>query len=358
MIITVADSISAEVEKNEPHQNSINNHNKDDEEFEPGTFILDHLGDSYEWHIAKIGKTHISIPLLVIVYSKAKGWNCFFSNKFHHGHSAYKGFKIEAKGKNKGKIVEVLNEGTTDMKTALPLDISITKNVTAIIFSLALMLFIFISVSKSFKKNKGKAPKGLQSFFEPVIIFIRDEIAKPSIGEKNYEKFTPFLLSIFFFILFNNILGLIPIFPGGANVTGNIAVTLALALCTLIIIIINANKNYWLHIFNTPGIPWFLKIPIPLMPVVEVLGMFIKPIILMIRLFANIVAGHIIVLGFISLIFILGKMSVSIGYGISVISVAFTIFMTFLELLVALIQAYVFTLLSALYFGMATVEEH
>ena len=350
--------LSVEVEKNEPHQNFINNHNKDNEKFEPGSFILEHLGDSYEWHIATIGKTHISIPLPIIVYSKTKGLNGFFSSNFHHGHSAYKGFKIETKGANKGKIVEVLDDGTTDIMAGLPLDISITKNVVAIMFSLALMLFIFISVSKSFKKNKGKAPKGLQSVVEPIIIFIRDEIAKPSIGEKKYEKFVPFLLSIFFFIWFNNMLGLIPIFPGGANVTGNIAVTLVLALFTLIIIIINANKNYWRHIFNTPGVPWWLKIPIPLMPIVEVLGMFTKPFVLMIRLFANIAAGHIIVLGFFSLIFIFGKMSVSLGYGVSVVSIAFTIFMTFLELLVALIQAYVFTLLSALYFGMATAEEH
>lgn len=357
-VVALQCELSAEVEKNESHKNSINNHNNDEEKFEPGTFILEHLGDSYEWHIATIGKTHISIPLLIIVYSKAKGWNCFFSSNFHHGHSTYKGFKIETKGENNGKIVEVLDDGTTDIKAGLPLDISITKNVAAIMFSLALMLFIFISVSKSFKKNKGKAPKGLQSVVEPIIIFIRDEIAKPSIGEKKYEKFVPFLLSIFFFIWFNNMLGLIPIFPGGANVTGNIAVTLVLALCTFIIIIINANKNYWRHIFNTPGVPWWLKIPIPLMPIVEVLGMFTKPFVLMIRLFANIAAGHIIVLGFFSLIFIFGKMSVSLGYGVSVVSIAFTIFMTFLELLVALIQAYVFTLLSALYFGMATAEEH
>jgi F-type H+-transporting ATPase subunit a len=168
----------------------------------------------------------------------------------------------------------------------------------------------------------------------------------------------PFLLTAFFFIFFNNLLGLIPILPGGANVTGNIAITLVLALFTFVITTLNGNMSYWKHIVNAPGVPWWIKIPIPLMPVVEVVGMFTKPFVLMVRLFANISAGHIIALGFFSLIFIFGQMNIWAGYGISVISVAFAIFMTALELLVAFIQAYVFTLLSAIYFGMATEEHH
>jgi F-type H+-transporting ATPase subunit a len=193
---------------------------------------------------------------------------------------------------------------------------------------------------------------------EPLILFIRDDVAIPSIGEDKHERFMPFLLTIFFFILLNNLLGLIPIPPGGANVTGNITVTGILALFTFLMTSISGNKNYWKHVFNHPNAPWWLKIPIPLMPIIEILGMLTKPFVLMVRLFANIAAGHIVILGFFALIFIFGQMSIVAGYGISVLSVAFTIFITFLELLVAFIQAYVFTILSAIYFSMATEEEH
>ena len=198
----------------------------------------------------------------------------------------------------------------------------------------------------------------MQNLLEPIILFIRDDIARPSIGEHKYERFMPFLLTVFFFIWFNNMIGLIPIFPGGANVTGSISVTMVLALFTFVITTISGNRNYWQHIFNMPGVPWWVKFPVPLMPVIEIIGMMTKPFVLMVRLFANITAGHIIVLGFFSLIFIFGQMSVGLGLGVSVLSLAFTIFMTMLELLVALIQAYVFTLLSAIYFGMATEEHH
>lgn len=336
--------------------------------FEPGPFIFDHIGDSYEWHIATFGETHLSVPLPVILYSEEKGLKVFLSSKFHHGHEAYEGFhvgkegetivKIDKEGKEehievKGKIVEVLANGST----VRPIDISITKNVFALFFSVALLLFIFISIAKSYKKNKGKAPKGMQSLLEPLILFIRDDIAKASI-QKNPERYMPFLLSVFFFIFLNNLLGLVPFFPGGANLTGNITVTMVLALFTFAITTFVANKNYWKHIINAPGVPWWLKIPVPLMPIVEILGMFTKPFVLMVRLFANITAGHIIALGFYSLIFIFGHKNIFAGYGISVISIMFTIFMMMLELLVAFIQAYVFTLLSALYFGMATEEHH
>jgi len=225
--------------------------------------------------------------------------------------------------------------------------------------SALLMLLIFISVAKAYARNVNKAPKGMQSMLEPLILFIRDDIAKSSIGEKKYEKYMPYLLTIFFFIFLNNILGLVPIFPGGANVTGNIAVTLVMAVFTFILTSVSGNKHYWIDIVNTPGVPWWLKLPIPLMPVVEIIGIITKPFVLMVRLFANITAGHIIALGFISLIFIFGAMNAALGYGVSVVSVAFMIFMNLLELLVAFIQAYVFTLLSALYFGLATAEpEH
>jgi F-type H+-transporting ATPase subunit a len=194
---------------------------------------------------------------------------------------------------------------------------------------------------------------------EPLILFIRDDVAKSSIGEKRYEKYMPYLLTIFFFIFFNNLLGIIPIFPGGANVTGNIAVTGVMALFTLIITSFSGTKSYWLHIINTPGVPWWLKIPVPLMPIVEMIGVITKPFVLMVRLFANITAGHIIILGFISIIIIFGQMSTALGIGVGIPTVLFMVFMDLLELLVAFIQAYVFTLLSALYFGLAMEEaEH
>jgi len=227
----------------------------------------------------------------------------------------------------------------------------------AVFISGVALCIIFISVARAYGRRKGMAPKGLQSFLEPVILFIKD-LAVSSIGEKKYEKFMPFLLTLFFFIFFNNLFGLIPFFPGGANVTGNIAVTLVMAAFTFIVTTISANKNYWKHIFNTPGVPWWLKFPLPLMPFIEIVGMFTKPFVLMIRLFANITAGHIIILGFISLIFIFGNLHPALGYSVSIVSVLFAVFIGMLELLVAFIQAYVFTLLSALYFGMAVEEEH
>ena len=265
------------------------------------------------------------------------------------------GYTISEEGASKGKIVR---KDVSGEEVRPDLDISFTKNVLAIFMSMFILIVVFISVANSYKRNKGHAPKGLQSFLEPIIVFVRDDIAKASIGEKKYEKYLPFLLTIFFFILLNNLMGIIPFFPGGANITGNIAVTGVLAVFTFIITTFSGNKNYWTHIINAPGVPWWLKIPIPLMPIVEIMGVFTKPFVLMVRLFANMTAGHIIILGFISLIFIFGEMSAGLGYGVSIVSVGFSIFMDLLELLVAFIQAYVFTLLSALYFGMATEESH
>ncbi len=334
------------------------------EEFKAGEMIVEHVVDNHEWHILTYGDFHLTIPLPVILYYNGT-LHFFMSDKFHHGHSEHKGFGIAGEGKYKGKIVRVLRERFLDDQVIvhdenqqLPLDFSITKTVLAIFMSLIFMSWLFIHIAGMYRKRKGEAPKGIQSLLEPLIIFIRDDIAKPSIGEKRYMRYMPYLLTLFFFIFFNNLFGLIPFFPGGANVTGNIAVTMVMAVFTFVITTFSANKNYWVHIVNTPGVPWWLKIPVPLMPIVEVIGIFTKPFVLMIRLFANITAGHIIVLGFISLIFIFGEINVGLGYGVSVISVAFSVFMDFLELLVAFIQAYVFTLLSALYFGMATEESH
>ena len=367
---------SVDIQGNNQDLDPLPEHSKDHIEshsehppFDPGTFIFDHISDAHEWELITMGETVISIPLPIILYSKEKGLITFWSTRFHHGYSEYKGFhlgredetmlKINKEGEEevlevKGKIVETLADGTE----VLPFDISITKNIAALFFSIFIILLIFLKIANSYKENPIAAPRGIQSLFEPVILFVRDEIAKPSIG-KRYEQFMPYLLTVFFFIWINNMLGLIPLFPGGANVTGNIAVTMVLALFTFIITSINGNKNYWKHIFNTPGVPIWLKVPpLAIMPIVETLGIFIKPFVLMVRLFANITAGHIIALGFLTLIFLFGELNAFIGYSVSVVSVFFIMFMTLLELLVAFIQAYVFTFLSALYFGMAVEEHH
>lgn len=315
-----------------------------EQEFDAGKMIMEHVVDSHEWHIATLGHTHVTIPLPIILLYDGK-IHVFWSSRFHNAKHAYKGFVLD-----KGKI-------HPEVKSDQPIyDFSITKTVLAILISCFLLLWIFISIANRYKRNPKTAPKGIQSLLEPLIIFIRDDIAKSSIGEKSYEKFMPFLLTLFFFIFLNNLMGIIPIFPGGANVTGNIAITLVLAVFTFVLTTINGNRHYWVDIVNTPGVPWWLKFPVPLMPVVEIVGIITKPFVLMVRLFANMAAGHIIVLGFVSLVFIFGTISVTIGYGVSIVSVAFIVFMDLLEILVAFIQAYVFTLLSALYFGLATIE--
>jgi len=269
-------------------------------EFQPGKFVIEHVSDAYEWHIASFGETHLSIPLPIILYSKSNGLNVFMSSRFHHGHEAYKNFRIEHEGKNDGKIVELNDQGEI---IDLPIDLSITKAVAGIFVSVIAMLLIFLNIAKTAKRNVNRAPSGMQNLFEPIILFIRDEVAKPAIGAKRFERFMPFLLTVFFFILINNLFGLIPIFPFGANVTGNIAVTMVLALFTFFITTFNTNKHYWKEIYN-PDVPWWLKFPIPLMPIVELTGVITKPFVLMVRLFANMLAGHLIVTVFVSLIFI------------------------------------------------------
>jgi F-type H+-transporting ATPase subunit a len=335
------------------HQSETHQESHEKKKFETANFIMDHIADAYDWHVFSYGDFHFTAPLPVIVYSQHSGFHVFMSSNFHHGHSSYKGFELAKEGEYRGKVVEMVNG-----HQVRPFDISMTKNVVAMLISMLFLLWIFLSVAKTYTRRKGLEPKGLQAYLEPIIVFVVDEIAKPAIGEKKYKKFVPFLLTIFFFIWLNNLMGLVPFIPGGANVTGNITITMVLALFTFIITLVNGNKNYWKHIFNTPGVPWWLKFPVPLMPLVELMGMITKPFVLMVRLFANITAGHIIVLSFISLIFIFGEMSPALGMGSSVLSVGFVIFMNVLELLVALIQAYVFTFLSALYFGMAVEDHH
>lgn len=303
-------------------------------------FIFHHVQDAHEWHFATIGHTHITLPLPVIVYVNGDGLKFFMSSDFvdeHHNPIEKGGFYFDDHG----------HLQATDANVAF-YDISITKNVASLFISVILLLVVFLSVAKRYKQDPLQAPRGIQSVFEPIIIFIRDEIARPNIGEKKYERFMPYLLTVFFFIWFNNLMGLM---PGAANLTGNIAVTMTLALFTFVITTFSGTKDYWQHIFNTPGVPWWLKIPVPLMPVVEFIGVLTKPFSLMVRLFANITAGHIIILSLIALVFIFE--SVYMGP----VSVIFGLFMNMVELLVAFIQAFVFTLLSAIYFGLA-VEEH
>lgn len=324
------------------------------EKFNPGEMIMEHVVDAHEWHITQFGNFPVVLPLPVILYDKGS-FVCFMSNKFEHAHKSYLGYKVEtAAGANKGKIVKVLPDGeTTDKSAALPFDFSITKTVFAMFLSLIIMCFIFISVARTYQKHPNQPPKGLQAWIEPIILFVRDDIAKPSIGVERYARFMPFLLMVFFFILTNNIMGIIPLFPGGANVTGNIAVTMTLAVFTFVITTFSTDRHYWRHLVDMPGVPIWLKLPIPLMPFVEIFGVFIKPIVLMIRLFANITGGHIIILGFVCLIFIFGEKNVWVDTVVAPFSFLFMIFMYLLELLVAFLQAYVFTLLSALYFGMS-----
>jgi F-type H+-transporting ATPase subunit a len=235
----------------------------------------------------------------------------------------------------------------TNAETPL-LDISITKNVFMMWFSVMVLFLVFIGSARKYKKSNNFVPKGMARFLEPLVLFVRDDIAIPMIGEKKYKRFMPYLLTIFFFIWLNNIFGLIP-FLNIANVSGNIAFTLTLAVFTFIITSFNGNKSYWKHIFWMPGVPVPMKIF--LMPI-EIVGMFTKPISLMIRLFANITAGHIIVLALMSLIFIFETVA------LAPVSVAFSLFIIIIEIVVTAIQAYIFTILSALYFGMATEENH
>lgn len=318
--------------------------------------ILEHLADAYEWHITSTpGGEHVSVPLPVIVKGENTGWNVFMSSKFHHGTEAYNGFYIAKEGPYINKIVEIDSTG----KESRVLDFSITKNVFALLLNSAILIAIIMGVANWYSKRKKQgvheAPGGFVGFMEMFILSIYDDMIKPCVG-KNYKKFAPYLLTVFFFIFINNVLGLIPIFPFGANVTGNIAVTFVLAIITFIIVNVFGTKEYWREIF-WPDVPMWLKIP-PIMPVIEFVGVFTKPFALMIRLFANIFAGHSIVLGLTCLIFVTAGSGVVMSTSMTLVSVVMTVFINIVELLVAYIQAYVFTMLSAVFIGLAQVEPH
>lgn len=313
--------------------------------FDPAKLIMEHIMDAHEFHFFSLGEKHISIPLPVILYSPQRGVSVFSYGRFHHGHEVYEGYKSE-----EGKIVAVNAAGEVDEAVQV-YDFSLTRNVVQMFLALLLLVWLMVGVANKYKKNGAKvAPSGFQNAVEPVITFVRDEVGKPNLGHA-YEKYMPYLLTVFFFILINNLIGLI---PGTANVTGNIAFTVILGFISFLVILFSTNKHFWGHIFNPP-VPFPVKfILVP----VEFIGIFTKPFALIVRLFANMVAGHIIITCFIMLIFIFGAMSKVAGIGFTPVSLAFTIFIYFIEILVAFIQAFIFTNLTAVFIGQSREGAH
>ena len=313
----------------------------EEKQFDVSSLIFEHLGDSYEWHIVK----GAVIPLPCILIDQ-QGINLFLSDKLQHG-ANYKGYHIASNGQHKGKIVDNVGER--------PFDISITKNVLELFIVCIILCSVILGLARWYKKNGcKKAPGGFVGMMEAVIDFLDKDVAKESIGH-GYERFSPYLMTVFLFILTSNLLGLIPIFPGGANLTGNIAVTLTCALTAFIAINCFASKAYFKGIF-WPDVPIFLKAPLPIMPTIEFIGLFTKPFSLTVRLFANIMAGHIIILALTCIIFVTAQMGSTMSASMTAVSVLFCIFMNCLELLVAFIQAYVFTILTANFIGLAQNE--
>lgn len=345
----------------------------EEENFNVGEMIMHHIKDAHEWHIAgpEHGGTSIYLPIIL----HDNGFKVFSSRYFYHGKEIEvpgkdsvtytymegvgpaKGYalyheeiyKLDKIGTSNGQAVYNLKFHGEHPHNATPTDLSITKNVASLLFGSFLILIIMLSVARYYRKNGAVAPKGLAKFFEPIIVMVRDDIAKANIDHHKYHKYVPYLLTIFFFIWINNMLGLIPIIPGGANLTGNITITLFLAFCTLLVTVFSGNKNYWGHIFWMPGIPVPMKI---FMIPIELIGILTKPFALMIRLFANITAGHIIVLALISIIFI-NKNIAWAG-----LSVPMALFISVLEILVAFLQGFLFAMLSALFIGAAVEEAH
>jgi len=310
---------------------------------EPGeldmkSYIFGHVGDAYEWHITTVNGHPVSIPLPCIVLDE--GLHVFLSPKMEEN-----GYTLNEDGK-------LVNAATGER----PIDISITKNVLSLILSSILLVVLVLSTARWYKRHDvlKEAPRGFSGLMEMLITMVTDDIIKEGVG-KEYEKYAPYLLTAFFFIFLNNLLGIVPFFPGGANLTGNIAVTLFLAVCTFLAVNLFGNKHYYKDIF-WPEVPTWLKVPLPLMPLIEIIGMFTKPFSLMVRLFANILAGHIMLLGVVAVIFLTAKLGPALNGSMSVIAVLFGVFMDVLELLVAFIQAYVFTMLSSVFIGLSRQE--
>ena len=324
------------------------NEQKEGETLNISEVALEHLADSYEWHITTYQGHAISLPLPIIIRSSQTGeWFCCTA------HSLPEGFFFNEKAH--GKIYEQMADGSTER----PLDLSITRNVLQIWIVAALLLIVFLSCARWYRKHDktDEAPTGFVGAVEMLVMMINDDVIKSSIGEKHYKKYAPYLLTVFFFIFFTNLLGLLPIFPGGSNVTGNINITFFLAVCTFLAINLFGNKEYWKDIF-WPDVPIFLK-AIPLMPAIELFGVFTKPFALMVRLFANMMAGHAMILSFTCVIFLGWTLGTGMGIGLNAFSLLMLLFFNALELLVAFVQAYVFTMLSAVFIGLAHKEhEH
>ena len=326
------------------------------EGFSAKEVVLEHIKDSHEWHLTDLGEgKSLVIPLPIIVNSST-GWHVFSSSKFEHHADANGlrqgpyGLAIATEGDNAGKIVE---------NGEPVLDLSITKTVAVMFINVIILLACVLLSARWYKKRKASdgAPGGFVGFVEMLVMYVVDEIIKPGVG-KGYEKYTPYLLTCFFFIFTCNVMGLIPFPPGSGNVTGNIAVTFFLAFCTFIVVQFSGNKHYWKDIF-WPDVPTWLKAPIPIIPVIEFVGIFTKPFALMIRLFANIMAGHAIAVAMPCIIFLVATMAAGVFYSMSIVSIVMSIFMMCLECLVCFIQAMVFTLLSSVFIGMAKAEpEH
>ena len=322
-------------------------------EIDVGEILFGHIGDSYGWHITDWKGKHVTIPLPCIVHSST-GWHFFMSSRIEHGHE-HEGLFIAEEGRYEDKIVERGADG----ELVRPFDISITKNVASLMIAAVLLISLVLATTRWYRRHDAseEAPQGFAGLMEMMIMMVNDDIIRPSVGEKHYRKYSPYLLTAFFFIFVCNLMGLIPFFPGGANVTGNIAVTMMMALFTFIAINVFADKHYWKEIL-WPDVPMFLKFPIPIMQTIELFGVISKPFSLMVRLFANIMAGHMMVLGLVSVIFVTVKLGPVINGSMTVIAMLFGLVINCLELLVAFIQAYVFTMLSAVFIGMAHQEEH
>lgn len=336
----------------------------EEKKIDPKEIIFEHLGDGYGWEVPFCHD--VRIPLPVIVRDYQGDWHCFSSSRIGHGHSytvtdsdgAEMTFRLgghDSKWHNKlvGMRPEVV-DGQTQMVEYRPLDFSITKNVCAIFIACLLVMWMVLDVAAWYRKKGYTAPRRATGAIEALIEFIYYGVIKPTLGAKS-RKFGPYLLTVFFFILVANLLGLMVIFPGGANITGNIAVTLVLSLITFLIVNIFGTKHYWKEVF-WPDVPLWLKFPIPIMPVIELFGVFTKPAALTVRLFANMMGGHIIVIVLTLLIFILGALGAAAAGGTLVVSLIFSVFMLLIDVLVSFIQAYVFTMLSTIFISLAQAE--
>lgn len=320
-------------------------------ELDMNEYLFGHVGDSYGWHVTTVNGHPVSVHLPVIVRSRTTGWHVFSSAHIEEGEE-FEGFRIAGKGeKHEGKLVEMTPDGPVR-----PFDISVTKNVFGLMFnSLVLVLMILFGV-RWYRKHDGteEAPGGFTGLLEMLVTMVEDDIIKECVGP-DYKRYSPYLLTAFFFIFVNNLMGIVPFFPGGANVTGNIAITLCLAIFTFLAVNLFGNRHYYKEVF-WPDVPAFLKV-IPLMPLIEIIGLFTKPFSLMIRLFANILAGHIMLLGVVAVVFLTAKLGMAMNAGMSAIAVLFGVFMDVLELLVAFLQAYVFTMLSSVFIGLSRQHE-